>query len=118
MNGMLSAALLVLAALALPGCLINSSSRTEYSGRYVGVETYNQIEPGVTREDFVLATFGEPTSKTDLQDGSSIWKWSYQKTKSGHGTVFLILNANEHTESQGAAYVIIKDGLVTKKWRD
>lgn len=111
-------AVLVAALAALPGCLISSNSRTEYSGRYIGPETFAQIQPGTTNREFVLATLGEPSGKTPLSDGSEIWKWEYRKTKSGTGAVFLLLNSSDHTESVGATYVEIKNDLVTKAWRE
>ena len=112
------AATLLAAIATLPGCLVNTSSRTEYSGRYIGAETFAQIEPGTTNREFVLATLGEPSGKTALSDGSEIWKWEYRKSRSGSGTVFLLLNADNHTESVGGTYVEIKNDIVTKAWRD
>jgi hypothetical protein len=108
----------VAAALLLGGCLINSSSKTEYSGRYLSPAAVSQIEPGETRQDFVLATIGEPTTKTALDDGSEIWKWEYRKTRSSSGSVFLLLNSDNQTRSEGATYVVFRDGVVEKVWQE
>lgn len=115
----MAAIVISLAALcSLSGCLVHSSSRTEYSGRYIGSETIKQIEPGKTKDDFVLAVLGAPTSKTQLSDGAEVWKWEYQKKKSSSGSVFLLVDADNHTESRGATYIVIRTGTVEKIWQD
>jgi outer membrane protein assembly factor BamE (lipoprotein component of BamABCDE complex) len=110
----------VLAAMGgvVPGCLVTSQSRTEYSGRYVGPETFERVQEGKSSQEFVRATLGEPTCRTPLSDGTEVWKWEYQKTHSGSGTVFLLFGGSDRTEHPGAAYVTFKDGVVARKWRD
>jgi outer membrane protein assembly factor BamE (lipoprotein component of BamABCDE complex) len=102
----------------VPGCLISTSSRTEYTGRHVGAETFAQIEPGKTTKDFVLATLGEPSSRATLDDGSELWKWTYRRSRSSRGSVLLLLAANNTAESEGATYVQIRDGVVVRAWQD
>jgi hypothetical protein len=114
---MLGAALCAAAFLS-GGCLINSHSRTEYSGDYVGTKAMDRIQIGESRQDFVLATLGEPTCKSHLDDGTDLWKWRYKKTHSGNGSVFLLIAASDRTEQEGAACIVFRDGVVEKKWRD
>ena len=77
---------------ALAGCVIvNADSHTKYEGRYVGDETLAQIRPGSTQE-FVSALIGEPTSRTDLSDGTAIWKWSYSKRVTSKNYVLLLFS--------------------------
>ena len=102
----------------LPGCLINSSNSTSISGRYIGPNTLSQIEPGKSREDFVVATLGTPTTKTTLEDGSQVWRYEYRKRTQSSGRVFLLLDSDNFTEKDGAVYVILRDGIVEKTWRD
>ena len=67
----------------------------------------------------VLATLGEPTARTPLDDGGELWKWSYRRTRSSSGSVFLLLDADNHTEQDGAAFVQFDSaGTVVKSWRD
>lgn len=105
-------------ALLNAGCLINSHSRTEVSGDYVSPASMERVEVGKSKPDFVLATLGEPTCKNKLDDGSEVWKWKYKKTHCGNGSVFLLIDASDHTEHEGAAFVMFRDGVVEKKWRD
>lgn len=103
---------------AMSGCLVNSSTRTEYSGRYISPKTIEQIEAGKTKEEFVMAILGGPTSKTPLSDGAEVWKWEYQKKSSSNGHVFLLVSANDHSEKQGATYIVMRCGMVEKVWQD
>jgi len=102
----------------LSGCLVHSSSRTEVSGRYISAQTISQIEPGKTKDDFVMAVLGAPSSKNQLSDGSEVWKWDYNKKKSSNGSVFLLVDTDSHTESQGSTYVIMRNCVVEKVWQD
>lgn len=108
----------VVGVVMLSGCLVSGQSHQSTTGSYVGPSTFNQIEAGNTRQDWVLATLGTPTSKTTLEDGSEIWKWAYTKTKSGSGSVFLLYHGSDDSTSPGATFVHLKDGVVIKAWRD
>jgi len=108
----------IAAAGAMGGCLVSGHSNTQTSGAYVGPSTFSQVEPGTTRIDWVLATFGNPSSTTTLDDGSEIWKWEYTKTKSGRGSVFVLYSGSDSSTSQSAAFVQVRDGVVVKAWRD
>ncbi len=116
--GRLVALGLIAGVLASSGCLIHSHNRTEYSGKYVGSATFDRIEEGKSTSEYVLATLGEPTSRSPLSDGTEVWKWTYRRTHDSSGSVFLIYGGSGHSENEGSAFVVVKDGLVTKKWRD
>lgn len=110
---------LALACAPLAGCVIvNADSHTKYEGRYVSDETLTQIQRGATQE-YVLALIGEPSSRTDLSDGTSIWKWAYSKRVSSQNSVFLLFSGDSSKESAGAVYVDFgPDHLVRRHWRD
>lgn len=101
----------------LSGCLINSSSNEVFTGTQISNATFSQVEPGVTTRQWVMGTFGEPTTRTTLEDGSEIWKWMYSKVKSSSGSLLFVFGGSSTTSSGGSAYVQMKDGLVTKAWR-
>jgi outer membrane protein assembly factor BamE (lipoprotein component of BamABCDE complex) len=109
----------LLLAPTLAGCVIvNADSHTRYEGRYVGDETLAQIRPGATQE-YVTALIGEPTSRTDLTDGTAVWKWAYSKRVTSKNHVLLLFSGDSSQESQGAVYVEFgPDGLVRRTWRD
>lgn len=109
----------VLAAnLPLGGCIIGSHSDVKTTGSYIGPQSFTQIEPGTTTGEWVLATFGEPTSRSSLSDGTEVWKWTYSRVKTGRGSLLFVYGGSDRTETQGAAFVQLRDGLVINKWRD
>ena len=107
--------LVVLALLS--GCLISHSSNQSISGNYVPPTTFDQIERGKTTAGWVKATLGEPSSRDTVENGSEIWKYSYSEKTSSSGAIFLIFGGSDRKEKQRVAYVEIKDGVVTNKWR-
>jgi hypothetical protein len=100
------------------GCLVHSESRSSISGHYVSSAAFSEIKPGHTTGEWVRATLGEPPSRSRLQDGAEIWKWSYTETRDGEGRIFLLFSGTDHTTTESSAFVEVKDGVVTNKWRD
>ncbi len=101
----------------LPSCLIGSSSKTEYSGRYISAETMREVRPGASM-DYVLAVYGEPTSRIESDDGTELWKWQYSQETHSSGSVFLIVASSKSTESEGAVWVKFENDEVVRVWRD
>lgn len=110
-----AAAVVVMANLG--GCLIGSSNTEVSTGKEISQPTFNKIEPGVTTKQWIEATLGEPTSKSTLDDGTDVWKWSYAHVKSSRGTVLFLFGGSSTKTTSGSAYVEMKDGLVTRAWR-
>ena len=111
-------AALLLVAAAGCGPVVSSDSSYTRTGEYVGRSSYAQIRPGKSSDDFVAATLGEPTSKTTLDDGSEIWQWTGTERKSGSGSVLFVYSGTNEKEIDTRTFVKVKDGVVTKKWRD
>jgi outer membrane protein assembly factor BamE (lipoprotein component of BamABCDE complex) len=108
----------VLGLVASSCVVVHSDSHTQYSGRHVSDATLEQIKPESSQE-YVLTLIGEPTSKSDLTDGSSIWKWSYTKKQTSSGHLILLFSGGSTTETNGAAYVeFTPEGRVRHAWRD
>jgi outer membrane protein assembly factor BamE (lipoprotein component of BamABCDE complex) len=118
MNRKLALALVVPALVAgLQSCIINASSKTSQTGKYVSNETFKQIQPG-TQQEYVLALIGEPSTKTQLSDGTEIWRWTYRETKNSSGAVIFLINTDTQNESEKSSYVQMESGVVTKAWQD
>jgi len=113
-----STAVLTLAVLPLGGCLVTGSSKETMTGTHISPTTFSNIEPGVTTETWVRAALGEPTSRSELDDGSSLWRWSFRRDKTSSSAVFLIFGGSSRKESEGATFVQLKDGIVVKAWQD
>ena len=100
----------------LSGCLITGNTTETRSGNYVAETTFSKIEPGKTTAGWVAATLGEPTSKSSTGD-SEVWKYTYTQKTDNSVAVFLIFCGHNSSETTGTAFVKIKDGIVTNKWR-
>ena len=112
-----AAALPLFSLLLLSGCLVAHSSNEKVSGNFVPTNTFDRIEPGKTTAAWVKATLGEPSSKDSAGTNSEVWKYSYTEQKESSGAIFLIFGGSDKKEQQRVAYVEIKDGVVTNKWR-
>ncbi|MGH7131117.1 MAG: outer membrane protein assembly factor BamE domain-containing protein [Phycisphaerales bacterium] len=110
--------LLTLSTLTLGGCLIGSGSSDTVTGTYIGRETLAQMKPGETKEDFVVATLGQPSSKASLSDGSQLWKYNYSRTKRSGAYVFVLLTAGSKEQTVATTFVELKDGVVSRAWQD
>ncbi|MCP3917947.1 MAG: outer membrane protein assembly factor BamE [bacterium] len=108
---------LLVAILLLPGCLIGSSTDTDYSGRYISEDTIQEVQPGASK-DFVLELCGEPTSRIDSGGGAELWKWEYSQETASSGSVFLLLGSSKTSKSEGAVWVKFEDERVVRAWRD
>lgn len=105
------------AAVGLTSCIINVDSHRERTGRFVSASTLSQIEPG-RGQDYVQALLGEPSSRSKLEGGIEIWKWTYTETKHSKGHLIFVFSGDETEHVEGATYVEFKDGIVQKSWQD
>jgi outer membrane protein assembly factor BamE (lipoprotein component of BamABCDE complex) len=113
--GILSAICLML---FLSGCLVSGDSHQTRTGTYVSDNTFNQIRPGKTSEEWVRATLGPASSDKPLPDEGHILKWSYTERKESSGAVFLIFGGHDSKETTHTAYVETHHGMVTNAWRE
>jgi outer membrane protein assembly factor BamE (lipoprotein component of BamABCDE complex) len=107
----------LLALAFLSGCLVAHSSNQSYSGNYIPQDTFDRIQPGKTTAAWVQATLGEPSSRDKVDGATEVWKYSYTEKKESSGAIFLIFGGSDKKEQQHIAYVEMKDGVVSNKWR-
>ncbi len=105
-------------AITLGGCIASGSSKTYSSGRYIGDQTIARVEPGKTDKQWVMAVFGEPTSRTPLSTGVEIWKWEYTKVTTSSGSVLFIVSGKNRDETIRNVYIEFESDVVTQIWRD
>lgn len=109
--------LALVATFALSGCLIGGSSKTHVTGTKVGPETIAQLQSGKSQA-FLLALLGEPTSKADVGNSSSLWKWTYSERKTSSGSVLFIFGSTSEQEITSTCCVEFKQEFVVRAWRD
>ena len=104
-------------ATCLPGCVIDTSSRSENSGRHVGAETLEQLQPGRSQE-FVRALLGDPTTRSNAGEKTEVWKWEYRSRQHQSGSLIFVLDSHKTSEVRSTTYVLFEDGKLTKAWQD
>lgn len=106
-------------AMVLPACsVISSENHVSYTGNYVPSDSLSQIRVGESSPEYTAAILGEPTSKSDLDDGTSIWRWDYTVRKSGEGSLLLVFDGESSSEKKHSTFVQFRDGVAAKKWRN
>ena len=120
-----------LAFLPLQSCLFGSSSQTTQEGRTVSDETLKRVTPG-SSPSFVRGLLGEPTDivpdevkrpgkkegETIIIKKGEVWRYSYSKSTTSTGAVFLIFGSSSKSQEKGSVYVEFKAEQVFKTWRD
>jgi len=109
----------VLLALVMTGagCLAMSNSSTATQGRRISQASLEQVVAGETTRDWLIATFGEPTSTTKLPEGSEVLRYEYTETSSSSLCLFVLFGGSENKqETRSAAYFELKDGVVQRRW--
>jgi outer membrane protein assembly factor BamE (lipoprotein component of BamABCDE complex) len=104
--------------LPLAGCVIvNSGVDCGEKGAPLSADTLEQIEPGQTTRDWVIATLGEPSEQSTAGNGVEVLTYRYSCTRHGNLVMpFLIIN-DEKRDAQ-TVYFEISDGVVQKYWTD
>jgi len=105
---------------SLTGCLIHSSSSVDESGKLVGDNTLQQIEPGTTTQEWLLATLGEPTSRSPVRGPGNIEILGYchERIKKSSGSVFLLFGGSSKNIDRRTTFFEITDGVVSRYWTE
>jgi len=111
-------ALLLLLTLSSTSCVIvHSDKGVNRTGDYVSPRTLEQIKTGVSAE-YVLAILGSPTTKSELENGTEIWKWRYTETLESHGGILIVFRSKSSTDTVHNSFVEFEDDTVVRTWRD
>ncbi|MHC4521249.1 MAG: hypothetical protein ACYTAS_21855 [Planctomycetota bacterium] len=111
--------LCVLSVFVVSGC-ISARSDVRYGpkGPAAGHETIRQIKEGQTSKEWVLGTFGAPTSETTTPEGTEILKYVYTKKIDADLTFCIFFDFDDRREERTVYYFEIADGVVTKFWKE
>ena len=107
-------ALIALAGVASPGCIVVKSERVVVSDPVVPQSRLDQIALNTTTESEVRALLGQPSSRESL--GESRQLWTYRGASSGRGTVVYIEDGEEIRTSnavRGRIEIELTGGVVT-----
>ena len=120
MKSLVTAVVLSVFTLSAAGCLVMAGSEIEESGTQITRETLTKLEPGVTTEAWLVATLGEPTWRTVVEDQEHIHvlRYDHVVTKHEGGTVFLIFAGGSSKTQVTRTYIETIDGLVSRYWTE
>jgi hypothetical protein len=104
----------------LTGCLVSGSNQVKESGTAVSSSTLQNVEPGVTTRDWLLATLGPPTSRSTVADQGNVEILSYKHevVRTSRGSVFLLFSGSSNTTDTQQTFFELADGVVTRYWSE
>lgn len=103
-----------LLACALAGC---TSVEVE-SGICIGEQTLKQIKEGKTRETWLRAVIGEPSSTSTVADDPGLSVLRYSTTQETDQSFFDALMGIPGERTVGTIYFIVREGVVEHFWAD
>ncbi len=92
----------------------------KYDGTFISERLFDRIKVNETRTDWILAVLGEPTSKAELDNGTTIWKWSYRPLEQ-EASIFSVFGGSKDEPKLQTSTTFVRidrAGLVLEKWRD
>jgi len=111
------ATLLVGITVSASGCLVASNSSTSARGTRIARSSLEQVIPGETTRDWLVAAFGRPTTSRKLPDGGELLKYEFTKSRHSNLAVFVLFAGSENVrETKSVAYFELKDGIVQRCW--
>jgi len=113
-------AILLASALCLGGCLLTSSNATYETGRRVSPGTLDQIQLGETSEAWLIATLGEPQTRTEVADhpGVEILRYDYSEHHESDGALFLVFAGSTRRTTTSTTFFEVANGVITKYWTE
>lgn len=109
----------LLALLALSGCVSSHSDVTYGStGPAVRGDTLRQIKVGRTTKEWLLGTLGEPSRTSGTSDGTEVLTYVYTKKVDSRFDFCPFLDTHDRREEQTVYVFELKDGVVTKFWKE
>lgn len=94
------------------------SSSVRYAGTNVSDGLIEEVDVGKTTDDWILAVFGEPDFQADLQDGTTIWRYSYRPiTQQASGLEVFGKSDKEPELATRTVCVQFRDRIVIKIWQ-
>lgn len=90
----------------------------KYEGTYISDELLEQIEVSKATDDWILAVLGEPDARSNLRDGTEIWRWTYRPIEQQASIVELWSKSDEEPKlASRSVFVQLRSGVVVRKWK-
>ena len=100
------------------GCsVIESHEEVRFFGRMVDQRALDRIEPGTTTEDWVIATYGEPSRIDVTESGNRVLVYSSTKTTHTEARLLFVFDSSSHVETDHTVFIECNNGVVSRYWR-
>lgn len=113
---MIKKTILLLMSIVLTGCLFTVDSDSRSLQTVWNEADVARLQLGVSNQDWVNTSFGDPSSKLNYADGSEIWKYRNRSEKDTEVGLFLIFSIDVEEERTETLSIEFSDGLVTNYW--
>jgi hypothetical protein len=109
----------LLVMVILVGC-ISGRTNIKYgpNGPPAGSKTLKQIKVGETSKAWLISALGEPSSESKTPEGTEVLKYHYVKEVDSSFEISPFLDFDDEKEEHITLYFEIKDGIVTRFWKD
>ena len=103
-------------SLVLTGCLVTVDSDSRQLNTVWDETEVTRLQIGVSNQDWVRTSFGDPVTKLTYADGSEIWKYRNRSEKDTEVGLFLIFSVDIEEERTEILSIEFIDGLVSNYW--
>lgn len=109
----------LLVLFTLGGC-ISGRTNIKYgpNGPPAGSKTLKRIKVGKTTKAWLLSTLGQPSSESQTPEGTEVLKYHYVRKVDSSFEIEPFLDFDDEKEEHTTFYFEIKDGIVTRFWKD
>ena len=113
---MIKKTLLLAFCITLTGCLVTVDSDSRPIQTVWNEGDVSRLQMGISNQDWVQTSFGNPVTKLSYADGSEIWKYRNRSEKDTEVGLFLIFSVDVEEERTETLSIEFTDGVVTNYW--
>jgi hypothetical protein len=113
---MIKKVLLSAMAITLTGCLITVDSDSRALHTVWSEGDVQRLQVGLSDQDWVRSSFGDPVTKLSYADGTEIWKYRNRSEKDTEVGLFLVFSVDVEEERTETLSIEFSEGVVTNYW--
>lgn len=113
---MIKKILFVAMCISLAGCLITVDSDSRPLQTVWNEGDVSRLQVGISNQDWVRTSFGNPITTLSYADGTEIWKYRNRSEKDTEVGLFLIFSVDIEEERTETLSIEFTDGVVTNYW--
>lgn len=104
--------------LAAQGCLYAGARTVRDTGPRITAESTAFIEPGKTTVDWIIAAFGDPSSRMCTRDGAELLRYDCDVRTTEGSYVFMLIASSNNRIERSSWWFEVRDQVVMRFWSD